>query len=237
MADAPLPRLRQVAFVAADLEAVAAELQALLGMGAPFHDPGVKLFGLRNSVFSVGDTFVEVVSPVEEGTTAGRYLVKQGGDAGYMALFQVHDTAAMRDRAARLGLRVVWSADLEEISGTHFHPKDVPGAIVSVDTARPPETWMWGGPEWTRQVPAHHEGGIVGLTVACDAPEGAATTWASLLDVPAHGCTLSLQGGRQSVTFTAASTSHHGIVEMVVAVPGGGGEHEVCGVSVRLCDV
>src|SRR5581483_323806 len=129
MADAPLPRLRQVAFVAAELEPVADELQALLGMEAPFHDPGVGMFGLHNSVFSVGDTFIEVVSPVEEGTTAGRYLAKQGGDAGYMALFQVADTAAMRARAAAQGLRVVWSADLDEISGTHFHPKDVPGAI------------------------------------------------------------------------------------------------------------
>ena len=37
-----------------------------------FRDPGVAAFGLQNAVMPIGRTFLEVVSPVQEGTTAGR---------------------------------------------------------------------------------------------------------------------------------------------------------------------
>src|SRR5580700_11744814 len=120
------PRLRQVALVAADCAQVAGELQEAFGWPEPFHDPGVEVFGLTNAVFTVGDTFVEVVAPKQPGTTAGRYLERQGGDGGYMALFQVPDLPAARARIADLGIRVVWTAELPDIVGTHLHPKDVP---------------------------------------------------------------------------------------------------------------
>src|ERR1044072_4219726 len=104
-------RLRQVALVAAELEPAADALREALDPGEPLRDPGVGEFGLENVVFSVGDTFIEVVSPVREGTTAGRYLDKRGGDSGYMAIFQVPDTPAARTRAEELGVRVVWKID------------------------------------------------------------------------------------------------------------------------------
>jgi len=65
-------RLRQVALVARELDPVVADLTAVLGIEVAFHDPGVAEFGLRNAVMPVGDTFLEVVSPVQENTTAGR---------------------------------------------------------------------------------------------------------------------------------------------------------------------
>ena len=67
-------RLRQVALVATDLDTVVKALETELGLRSPFHDPGVSEFGLHNAVFSLGDSFLEVVSPVRAGTTAGRYL-------------------------------------------------------------------------------------------------------------------------------------------------------------------
>jgi hypothetical protein len=67
-----------VVLVAADLEAVGGRLQETFGLGDPFHDPAVAVFGLANSVFALGDTFVEIVSPVKDGTTAGRYRETSG---------------------------------------------------------------------------------------------------------------------------------------------------------------
>src|SRR2546421_5200081 len=147
------PRLRQVALVARDCGQVAGELRRVFGWPPPFHDPGVGQFGLTNAVFAAGDTFVEVVAPVQPGTTAGRYLERRGGDGGYMAIFQVPDLAAARRRVAGLGVRVVWTADLPDIAGTHLHPADVPGAIVSLDWAAPEQSWRWAGPAWTGQGP------------------------------------------------------------------------------------
>src|SRR5215472_15724138 len=113
------PRLRQVALVAADCAGTARQLQETFGWPEPFHDPGVGQFGLTNAVFAAGDTLVEVVAPVQPGTTAGRYLERRGTDSGYMAIFQMPDLAQARGRVAAAGVRVVWQADLNDIAGTH----------------------------------------------------------------------------------------------------------------------
>ncbi len=179
------PRLRQVALVAHDCDGVADQLSQAFGWRDPFRDPGVGEFGLTNAVFAVGDTFVEVVAPAQAGTTAGRYLERRGGDSGYMAIFQVPDLGVARDRLARLGVRIVWTSDHEDIAGTHLHPKDVPGAIVSVDWADPPESWRWAGPSWTGRAPVHAAGGVSGLTIQVTDPDRAAERWASVLGVQA----------------------------------------------------
>lgn len=116
-----LPRIRQIALVSVDLDAACDAIETGLGLAEPFHDPAVAEFGLTNAVYELGDTFLEVVSPAGPGTAAGRYLERKGGDAGYMALFQVADTVATRRRSAEAGLRTVWQIDLPDISGTHIH--------------------------------------------------------------------------------------------------------------------
>ncbi len=48
-------RLRQAVFAAGELEPVANQLRAALGLQEPFRDPGVGFFGLHNVVFALGD--------------------------------------------------------------------------------------------------------------------------------------------------------------------------------------
>src|SRR6201994_1050289 len=99
-----LPRLRQAVLAVRDLDAVAGQLRTTLGLGEPYADPGVEHFGLRNAVFALGDTFLEVVSPIRADTSAGRLLERRGGDCGYMLMFQIADLAAARGRARRGGV-------------------------------------------------------------------------------------------------------------------------------------
>jgi hypothetical protein len=193
------PRLRQVALVAADCQGTASHLREAFGWPPPFHDSGISRFGLTNAVFAAGDTFIEVVSPAQPGTTAGRYLARRGGDSGYMAIFQLADLAAARRRVADAGIRVVWTADFADIAGTHLHPKDVPGAIVSLDWADPPESWRWAGPEWTGHAPPHAAGGVRGITVEVDDPAAAAARWAGVL-----GLTVTDNGGAATVLLEHA---------------------------------
>ena len=217
------PRLRQVALVAHDCGQVSDELRAAFGWGEPFHDPGVGRFGLTNAVFAAGDTFVEVVAPVQAGTTAGRYLERRGGDGGYMAIFQVPDLAAARARLPGLGVRVVWTADLPDIAGTHLHPKDVPGAIVSLDWAEPAGSWRWAGPAWTGRVPEHPGGGgVTGVTIEVADPAAAAARWAAVLGVTwaANGTAagIELAGWGQRLRFEPARPGQgEGITAVSVA--------------------
>jgi hypothetical protein len=218
------PRLRQVALVASDCDRVAGEFRQAFGLPEPFHDPGVRQFGLTNAVFAVGDTFLEVVAPARPGTTAGRYLERRGGDGGYMAIFQVPDLAAARGRLAGLGVRVVWTADLPDIAGTHLHPRDVPGAIVSLDWAEPAESWRWAGPSWTGRAPEHAPGGVTGLTIEVDDPAAAADRWAAVLGIPATGTVVTLPDSGQRLRFVPARAGHgQGITEVAIdGLPGRG---------------
>jgi hypothetical protein len=215
-------RLRQVALVASQLGPVVERLQTELGLTSAYHDPGVAEFGLENAVFSIGDTFLEVVAPIQQGTTAGRYLERRGGDSGYMAIFQVPNSAEARRRVAELGVRVVWTADLSDMAGTHLHPKDVPGAIVSLDWANPVGSWRWAGPAWAGQVPEHRSGGIVGLSVAAVERSVMARRWASVLGVEAEGgsqAAIALDNGHQTLRFVSCSSDRaEGISEVTVAL-------------------
>lgn len=231
-------RLRQVALVARSLGPVAARLESDLGVARPYADPGIVRFGLRNVVYAVGDNFLEVVSPVREDTTAGRYLDRRGGDAGYMAIFQFGGFDALgeaRDRLAGLGVRVVWQDDHEDIAGTHLHPRDVPGAIVSLDAAAPPESWRWAGPDWTGGAPSYEPGGITGITVAATDPAAVARRWADVLGVAADGRKIALDGGRQTLEFVSAGDRQvEGITAVVLERPGQDGTYEICGVRMDV---
>jgi hypothetical protein len=209
--------------VAAELDTVADQIQHQLGLDQPYHDPGVAAFGLRNAVFSVGDTFVEVVSPMRPDTTAGRYLERRGGDSGYMAIFQVPHLDEARRRLPELGVRIVWAVDLDDIAGTHLHPKDVPGAIVSLDWAEPAGSWRWAGPAWTGREPAHTVEAITALTVEVSDPVGAARRWADVLGHTAEGdgdeARIVLDDGRQELRFVpAAGDQGEGITEVQLAI-------------------
>ena len=174
-------RLRQVALAARDLERAAADIRAVFAPPAPFHDPGVATFGLHNAVFALGDTFLEVVSPVREDASAARFLVRKGGDAGYMAIFQSDDLARERQRLDRLGVRVVFELALEDIATIHLHPRDIGGAIVSLDEANPPASWRWAGPTW-QQTPASRVTGVLcGVDIAARQPDAMAARWAEVL--------------------------------------------------------
>lgn len=194
-------RLRQAVIAAADLDAVAGALREELGLGAPYADPGVALFGLRNAVFALGDTFLEVISPTRPHTAAGRWLERNGGDGGYMLILQFADLVGARARADALGARVVWQLDLPDISGTHLHPADTRGALLSLDRADPPGSWRWGGPDWTGGVGTGAPGRLDGVTVSTAEPIVTARRWGTIAGVePGPGPALALDGGH--IAFT-----------------------------------
>ncbi len=178
-------RLRQVVIAARDLETTVAHLTAVLGIAVSFRDPGVGEFGLVNAVMPVGDTFLEVVSPVAATAPARRFLDRRGGDGGYMVMLQSDRLDDDRRRIAALGVRVVWRIDLDDIRDTHLHPADVGGAILALDDARPAASWRWAGPDWETHVRTDRVRAITGVHLAATDPEALARRWAQVLDRPA----------------------------------------------------
>ena len=223
-------RLRQAVLVARDLAPVSERLRAELGLGEPFADPGVGAVGLENAVYAIGDTFLEVVSPTQPDTTAGRYLERRG-DGGYMVIFQLDDLDAARERAAARGIRTVWQIDLPDISGTHLHPADTRGAIVSLDRADPPGSWRWGGPDWTTREGNGAPGRLAGVTLRVGDPGSVAARWGEFLGVePGEDARLALDDGY--VAFVPGDDER--LVEIHVEVPGRNESIEIGGTRFRL---
>lgn len=177
-------RIRQIALVAAELEPVQAALFELLGVADAHVDPKIAKFGLKNIVLTLGDTFLEVVCPIEEDTTAGRLLQRRGGDGGYMVIVQVDDLAAEKKRLAETDIRTVWETQSDHAAAIHLHPKDVPGAIVSLDQMVPPAAWYWAGTDWEQRA-ARNVGNICAAQVQSDDPEATARQWSLACGRPA----------------------------------------------------
>ncbi|HEY2161468.1 MAG TPA: VOC family protein [Solirubrobacteraceae bacterium] len=199
-------RLRQAVLAAGDLDGVALELSERLALREPFADPGVGHFGLRNAVFCLGDTFLEVVSPVQENTAAGRLIERRGGDCGYMTMFQLDDLEAARERARNLGVREVFEVALDDMAEVHLHPADMRGAIVSLSQPSPPGAWRWGGPEWAeRSAPIE----LFGATIEVADREAVAARWETVLGAPLESAGIEIVAGERE----------RGLVEIVI---GGG---------------
>jgi hypothetical protein len=187
-----MPRIRQAVLAAWEIESTVERLRAEFGLGEPYRDPGVAHFGLVNAVFAIGDTFLEVVSPVtadEPGArTAARQLERSGGEVcGYMVMLQVDDLPAARERARAAGVREVFEVEFEDIAEIHLHPGDMRGAIVSLSVPKPAESWRWGGPAWSERAAA---GTVSGITIAVAEPELVSERWATLAGGPIPGCSF-----------------------------------------------
>jgi hypothetical protein len=187
-------RLRQAVLAARHLEPTRQSLFSILGLTEDFKDPGVGEFGIENSVMAIGDTFLEVVSPVKEDTATERFIARRGGDCGYMVIVQVDDAAAHRAHIDRLGVRTVWETEREQVTAYHCHPKDVGGAILSFDQMTPPESWLWGGPEW-EQHPAANVSTILAVDIQSPDPNAMAARWSEVFDRPVDDNTLELDRG------------------------------------------
>jgi catechol 2,3-dioxygenase-like lactoylglutathione lyase family enzyme len=179
-------RLRQIALVAKDLAATHAGVAAVLGLDYAYDDPAVAKYGLHNAVFPIGETFLEVVSPKEPGTTAGRLLEKRGGDGGYMVILQVDDIVEARSRVHAVGARIADQTDMDRAAFTHVHPKDIGGAILSLDSMSPKEHWEWGGPHWRKHVRTDTSIAIVGAELQGQDPEKMSQRWSAVLGRPRH---------------------------------------------------
>jgi hypothetical protein len=191
------PRLRQAVLAARDLDAVTGELRERLDLDEPYADPGVAHFGLRNAVFALGDTFLEVVSPVQPDASAARLMERRGGDCGYMLMFQVTDLADRRARVRELGIREVFEVSLPDMAEVHLHPSDVGGAIVALSQPEPPEGWRWGGPNWAGRSAAR---AVAGARLEVPDPVSTAERWQTVLGEDPHWLDVTVQEGTRGLT-------------------------------------
>ena len=195
-------RLRPCVFVCGDLESTREELCDILGIEVAYRDPGVAKWGLVNVVCPTGHDFLEIVTPFQQGTSAGRYIERRKGDGGYMVILQVPDAAAERKRVTDLGVRAVAQKDLPEYQYTHFHPADTSGVLLSLDTTFAPkgvDPALWWPPAekgWLKHARSDLTNGLAGVEIQHEDPDKAAATWSRILNRPVEGDIIRLDGAQ-----------------------------------------
>jgi len=147
-----LIRLRQIALVSKDLKEAERILTKVLGTSVVYQDPHVEQWGLRNILMLFGGDVLEVVSPFQQGTTAGRLLDKRG-NGGYMIIMQTEDALKRRDYIVQNNLaKVITSVEYEDAVIVQYHPKGIKGGVMpELDSHKP--TADWPSPVWTQISP------------------------------------------------------------------------------------
>tara|TARA_B100000795_G_scaffold253006_1_gene222933 strand:- start:426 stop:1220 length:795 start_codon:yes stop_codon:yes gene_type:complete len=196
-------RLRQIALVANNLESTVSTLTTTLDTTVIERDRGVAKFGLHNALLQLGDTFLEIVSPLPnvdpETTAGGRYLSKFG-EGGYMVLMQVDDLHEVEKNLSTL--QTIHSGGksreyvsrkhsphqkvpLEGITGTHYHPRDM-GCIIEATESSPKHEWLWAGNEWYKNDPLGSStrcGCIARVEIATKNPNEISRQWENNLSL------------------------------------------------------
>jgi len=185
-------RLRQIALVAKDLEARRQDIESVLGLEVCYRDAGVEKYGLKNVLFAMGGTFLEIVSPFQPNTAGGRYLDRRKGDGGYMYIVDCDDLEVRREHFRKLGVRLVQDLKSgDEVSASeaiHLHPKDTGGCLLSVDRHSGGTDMMggyhWAGPKWQEKDRSKTVRAITGARMQCEDPHATAKRWSELLQRP-----------------------------------------------------
>ncbi|MGB0114780.1 MAG: VOC family protein [Ilumatobacteraceae bacterium] len=184
----PSVRVRQVALCTDDIWREEQRIVAELGVAAVHRDPP-NVFEMRNAVFAVGDTFLEVLQPETDNAPSARFLDRRGGPGGYMLIMQTDDLTATRERVDAMGIRIVFdqpAADAHgvEASALHLHPADTGGAIMSFDQMDPSDGWAWAGRSWRGHVHTDTVESIVGVELSSSDPDALAARFGRLVDRP-----------------------------------------------------
>jgi hypothetical protein len=178
-------RLRQLCLVAYDLEPVVDDLKAVFDIAVCHRDPGVGRFGLHNALLPIGSSFIEIVAPIEKGTTAERFLERRQGDGGYMVILDSEDLDRWRKHVDSLGVRVAAELEKDNYHGLQLHPRDTGGALMEINWTRNGAAldgpYDPAGPDWQTQVRTDVAKSVPGVELQSDDPERLARRWGEVL--------------------------------------------------------
>ena len=227
-------RLRQIALVTPELRGVEQEICTKLGLEVCYRDPGLSHFGLRHGLYAIGDQILEVVAPKGPGTTAERFLDRRQGEGGYMVLLQTEKLEQHKSRLEEIGIRVVHDGEINEkdaaIRGIHLHPKDVGGAILSLDEAQPADSWLWAGQDWQY----HSLDGVVtrinAIDIQADDPDLMVERWSNAIGIPSRSRVIELEDAE--IRFVAATD---GRGDGLTAASLVSKDRQRAGESIRIC--
>jgi hypothetical protein len=233
-------QLRQVVLAtldhAGDLELAKRTLQ----LGPSFDDPELATIGLADATMPVGpDTYLEICAPMTEDHQVAKWLRKAGGKSGWCLSTQVPNLEGVRERCEQLGVRIAIEAQALGHEIIQLHPLDV-GVLLELDSFVPRDEWFWDDLEAAKVAQAQRGtfvDDIMGVEVAVEDPAAMATTWATIIGLPApelvsDGAVLFFSGRPIRLVSLDAVAGRRGLVAVTMHTS----DRTRVGDSVDLCN-
>jgi methylmalonyl-CoA/ethylmalonyl-CoA epimerase len=135
--------------------------------------------GVRGVLLPAGESEIELLEPVREGTGVARFLEK--GEGMHHVCFESTDVAQELEAAAAKGLQLIDKAPRPGLAGMigFLHPKATGGVLVEFATPPAGEAHHAAGNGMVR--------GFDHLVVATPDLDGAASTWVENFSLAAYG--------------------------------------------------
>lgn len=199
-------RIKQLVFVSEERDKLAKQICNLLDLKETYHDAGLISFGLENVLIPLNDTFFEIVMPVQENTTAERFLNKRNGGGGYMVIVDVENFEKEEERINSSDIDIVWHGDRRkgEIRARtiHLHPKQIGGAILSLDKMEPANAWLWAGTDWEKDINLKLVDCLSGVILQSSNPSDLCSKWEKALGIKRSSSDeITIQLDRSKIIF------------------------------------
>lgn len=184
-------RLRQICLVAPTLEPVISDIADIMGLNVCYRDGNVAKYGLENALLPVDTILLEVVSPFQPGTAAGRFIEKTAGRGGYMAIFCCDDPVARGAHANAIGVRTANVITHAPYRGVQLHPRDCRAAFIEFNHTDGSDDVLGpyppAGPEWQKHIRKDVTQALTEVEMQSPEPQALAAHWGRILEVPVSG--------------------------------------------------
>ncbi|MFT6559279.1 hypothetical protein [Sneathiella sp.] len=196
-------RLRQVCLATENIRLSEGILARVLGL-SPCHRSTLPDYGLENSLFVIGASFIELVAPIEENTAVARFLKKNNGLGGYMAIFDCEDTALRKQLLNLQFIDIIAERQGEKADLIQLDPRKTGLTMVELDHhkegRRRMDGYEWAGPNWQKHVYQAVVEDIVKFAFRCHDPIKKADQWRRFLittkkQAPDKPATIALDHG------------------------------------------
>ena len=181
-------RLRQICLVASDLARESGRIEEIFGLEECYRDPNVERYGLENVLFPVGTDFLEIVSPIREGTAAGRFLERHEEHHGYMVIMDCDDPQRRQAHCAALGVRTANLIRHGGYLGVQLHPKDTGGAMIEFNRtengADPLGPYAPAGAEWQKHIRKEVTQRLLAAEIECPDAAHFSARWGEIVQRP-----------------------------------------------------
>ena len=180
-------RLRQICLVAPHLEPVISDIAGIMGLNVCYRDGNVAKYGLENALLPVDTILLEVVAPFQPGTAAGRFIDKNNGRGGYMAIFCCDDPDARGAHANAIGVRTANVITHAPYHGVQLHPRDCRAAFIEFNHTEGSDDILGvyppAGPDWQKSIRKDVTQALIAVEMESPEPGVLAAHWGNIVGI------------------------------------------------------